>query len=250
MEKYELLVKQFNELVDKINVYENLIDKQQKDSIEKLNLMKDLFKEQQKGFEELKNATSFYESIFRENYANIVDVLSNKLINIIMQMTDKKLLEVQNAVTPVKEEFIKTNITLESIRDESIFLNEKLEKINIIEDKLSIILDSISKNTPSRKNDLDNIEANSIINKINDHSENSKKGGNLDNLSIDMGVFIENCRTKLFQYVLYSGKKIDTKKIDSILNTFLSSCIQAENVLEINDYYLQAKLKIDYLFEA
>lgn len=229
MEKYEQLVKQFNELIDRINAYEILIEKQQSYSMEKLNLMKDLFKEQQKGFEELKNATSFYESIFRENYENIVDVLSNKLINTIMQMTDKKLLEVQNAVTPVKEEFIKTNITLESIRDESILLEKKFEKINIIEDKLSIILDSFSKNTQSSKNDLDNIE---------------------DNLSIDMGVFIENCRIKLFQYVLYSGKKFDIKKIDSILNTFLSSCIQAESVMEINDYYLQAKLKIDYLFEG
>jgi hypothetical protein len=295
MEKYELLVKQFNELVDKINAYESLIEKQQKDSLEKLNLMKDLFQEQQKGFDELRNATAFYESIFRENYENIVDVLSNKLINIIMQMTDKKLLEVQNAVTPVKEEFIKTNITLESIRDESIFLEKKLEKINIIEEKLSIILDSLSKNTPSSKNDLgdngekhhikeygfdkskskqsvnkiknsekenfpvqsthdesylDNIEDDSIINKINDQSENSKKSGNLDDSSIDIGTFIENCRVKLFQYVLYSGKKFDIKKIDSIFNTFLSSCIQAKSVLEINDYYLQAKLKLEYIFEG
>jgi hypothetical protein len=155
MEKYEQLVKQFNELVDRINTYERLIDKQQKDSIEKLNLMKDLFQEQQKGFEELRNATAFYESIFRENYENIVEVLSNKLINIIMQMTDKKLLEVQNAVIPVKEAFIKTNNTLESIRDESILLDKKLEKINKIEEKLSIIFDSLSRNTSSNKNVLD-----------------------------------------------------------------------------------------------
>lgn len=155
MEKYELLVKQFNELVDKINTYESLIDKQQKDSMDRLALMNNIFEKQQKEFEELKDGTAFFESMFKENYENIVNVLTSKLINTIMQMTDKKLLEVQNAVTPVTQAFNKANSTLQSIKDETALLEKRLDIINVIENKVTMINDSLKSISIPSENTLD-----------------------------------------------------------------------------------------------
>ncbi|MBU1144233.1 MAG: hypothetical protein KJ971_00050 [Firmicutes bacterium] len=212
MEKYEQLILQFNELVDKINAYEVLIEKQQKLSMEKLTIMNNLFEEQKKNFEELRNSTSFYESIFIEKYENIVDILSNKLINMIVQMTDKKLLEVQDVAFPVTEAFIETNSTLQNIKDAIEVLDKKLEKIGILDEKMPMILDQLSKTITTSKHalnetmqendkeyDLGALSYEKSINKFttkdkNDSSKNSiLYQDNLDKMK-------DECKAKVVKY--------------------------------------------------
>lgn len=218
MDNYEQLVKKFNELVEKINQYEIIVQEQKNNTQNKLIQLQKLFEEQQIAFKLLETNINHYEVKFKESFEKIVDVLNEKLIFGINKLNQDKLDEIKSVVHPLSEIYASTNELLIRINDTDIILDKKMEKISLIESKTTQIVEILARSL---------LKPDSSV--INDELLDSKRKSRNDLIQL-----VINTKTSTVEVV----------KVTRIIQNFLNEIEHIQDKNELMKIYQKAVLEI------